>query len=395
MSRRATPCSRFAPRAIATALVTICAVWFGAPAAAHPEGFSGLRVVVEPGAVRLEATIHTRDLDRWFPPRSFPDYVVGVCRGFEREAPDLYAVEIDGSAASPRNARAFLLEPGLIQIDLDYGAPAAPRNLSVEFLRFAKLPRGHAQYVTVDDARRPPPPGGKPRTLLHDRIDADSPASALDLPPPPPAATTGPATAPAAGPAADAEPPPPEVRINFFTDGVRHILGGYDHLLFVAALLLACRTFREATTIITFFTVAHSVTLGLSAMNLVRIDGRLIEVGIAATIVFVAVENLVRRPPLAWRCGLTTFFGLIHGLGFARDVKEKLASDRFADIVGPLVKFSAGVETGHLTLVFLALPLLLWAKRRTPTFDRVAAPGLSLVIAGFGAFWLVGRLLWE
>ena len=141
------------------------------------------------------------------------------------------------------------------------------------------------------------------------------------------------------------------------------------------------------------FTLAHSVTLALSAMKLVNISGDIIEPAIAATIVVVAVENLIHRPKLAWRCVITLFFGMIHGLGFAKDLREKLASDSFAEIVWPLVKFSAGVEAGHLTLVAIALPVLLWVKRREPRFDKFAVPAMCGVICAVGAFWLVTRVM--
>jgi hypothetical protein len=171
-------------------------------------------------------------------------------------------------------------------------------------------------------------------------------------------------------------------------------MGGYDHLLFVAALLLACRTFREAATIITFFTVAHSITLTLAALDLVRLSGGIIEPAIAATIVFVAVENLAHRPRLGWRCAITFFFGLIHGLGFASDLREMLPGSTFGQVVAPLLKFSAGVETGHLALVALALPLLLLMKQKAPRVDRYFSPGMSALISVIGAFWLVTRV-WQ
>ncbi len=169
-------------------------------------------------------------------------------------------------------------------------------------------------------------------------------------------------------------------------------MGGYDHLLFVAALLLACRTLREAATIVTFFTVAHCITLTLAALDLVRLSGGIVEPAIAATIVFVAVENLVYRPRLGWRCAITFFFGLIHGLGFAGFLRDMLPGSTFDQVAGPLLKFSAGVEAGHLTLVVIALPLLLLIKRKAPGFDRYFSVAMSGVIALVGAFWLVTRV---
>lgn len=388
---------RFAT-SVASLLVILLTMGLAPSASAHPEGFSGALIIVGTQSVKVEVTIHTRDLDAWFPPLQFTDYVDGVCRGFEKQAPDLYEVQLNYSPAKLESAKAFLVEPGLIQIDLVYPYERELESLKVEFLQFRKLPRGHQQYLVVTDDRGAAF-NADPYRLLVDVINIDQPNSAKDIPPsrfPTTLPTTGPTTGPATLPAGFNPGPPPETetRVNWFMDGLGHILRGLDHLLFVAALLLVCRNFKEAATIVTFFTVAHSVTLALSAMKLVNISGDIIEPAIAATIVVVAIENLVHKPKLAWRCAITFFFGLIHGLGFAKDLREKLASDQFSEIVWPLLQFSAGVEAGHLSLVAIALPLLLWTKRTEPRFDRLAVPAACGVISAIGVFWLVTRV-WE
>jgi len=388
------------PRWIPALVIALLLAGLTRSASAHPEGFSQVLIIVGPASVKLEATIHTRDLEDWFPPRQFLDYVKGVCEGFEKQAAELYEVQLNYGASKLASSKAFLAEPGLIQIDLIYPYDGPLEMLKVEFLQFRKLPRGHQQYIVVTDDRGAAF-GEDPYRLLYDTIDLSQPMSAKEIPPsrwpataPATAPSTGAATMPAPVPASPGPPPELENRVNFFLYGVEHILTGWDHLLFVAALLVVCRNFREAATIVTFFTVAHSITLALSAMRLVNIGAELIEPAIAATIVFVAVENLFHRPKLAWRCVITLFFGLIHGLGFAKELREKLASDSFSEIVWPLLQFSAGVETGHLTLVGVALPLLIWFKRRKPSFDRVAMPALSVLIGLMGTYWLVTRV-WE
>lgn len=363
---------------------------------AHDEGFSGLLVAIEDDSVRFECTIHTRDLGGWFPRTEQPDYEANVAKQLQQIAGTVYDVQLMNAPASLSSANAFVAEPGLIQLTLRYSHPGEPELLKLEFLHFDKLPPGHVQWLIVED-HRGINEGVKPAKLLEDTITRKQPMSAKEIPP-----SRRPATVPATasvgtGAATTAVTPPVpepmmESRINYFAYGLEHILFGADHLLFIAALLLVCRTFKEAATIVTFFTIAHSITLALSAMRIVNISPDIIEPAIAATILFVAVENLAHRPKLAWRCVITLFFGLIHGLGFAKDLREKLQSDSFADLVWPLVKFSAGVEVGHLALVALALPLLLWAKRGVPTFDRFAVPALSAVISVFGAIWLVGRI---
>jgi hydrogenase/urease accessory protein HupE len=374
---------------LAAAAVLLLAV----PAAAHPEGFSGLKVDLEPGEVRASLTLHTRDMGNWFPPRAYPNYVEDVCRAMERMGPGLLDVRLNDVRVPPSSVRASSPETGMIRVDLTYPYPpgVAVETLWVASPQIVRLPRGHTQLLLVEDRRALAPGQATGPTILQDDLDAERTGAAVDVPPAPGGA---PATRPSSRPADStrAASNAGARRTNFFLLGVRHIVGGYDHLLFVAALLLACRTFREAATIITFFTVAHSITLTLAALDLVRLRSAIIEPAIAATILFVAAENLAHRPRLGWRCAITFFFGLIHGLGFASDLRQMLPGSSFRQVVSPLLKFSAGVETGHLALVALALPLLLLMKRKAPRVDRYFSPVTSGAISVIGAFWLVTRV---
>lgn len=368
---------------------------WSAPAAAHPEGFSGLKVDLEPGEVRASLTLHTRDMGNWFPPRAYPNYVEDVCRAMERTAAELLDVRLDDVPVPPTSAKAWSPETGMIRVDLAYRYPSAgaPQFLWVASPQIRRLPRGHTQLLLVEDRRRLAPGQEAGPTVLQDDLTAEWTGSEVEVPSLPGAV---PSTRPSSRPAdpARASTPAGGSRTNFIRLGVEHITGGYDHLLFVAALLLACRTLREAATIVTFFTVAHCITLTLAALDLVRLGGGIVEPAIAATIVFVAVENLAHRPPLGWRCAITFFFGLIHGLGFAGDLRDMLPGSTFGQVAGPLLKFSAGVEAGHLALVALALPILLLMKQKAPRFDRYFSPSVSGVISMVGAFWLVTRV-WE
>jgi hydrogenase/urease accessory protein HupE len=351
------------------------------PARGHPEGFSGLAIDTEPAQVRVRITLYTRDLTNWFPAEMYPNYVPDVCRTLERQGPDILAVQLNGIQVAPSRVKAFPRAVGILQVEWLYPAPPGElKSLSVENKTFDKLSAGLIQPVSVEDRRSLPAGSTAPARRLGDAtLDLDSPLYMLDpVPPPLPVG----------------QPMPPQKRQSgrgFFLAGVRHILTGYDHLLFVAALLLACRTLREAVTIITFFTVAHSITLTLAAMDVIRLSSRIVEPAIAATIFFVAVENLVHQPRLQVRCAITFFFGLIHGLGFASDLREMFQETSFAQIILPLLKFSAGVETSHLMLVALALPLLLYL-RRFRAFDRAFVAGGSVAISLVGAYWLVTRL---
>jgi hydrogenase/urease accessory protein HupE len=175
----------------------------------------------------------------------------------------------------------------------------------------------------------------------------------------------------------------------FFKLGVEHILTGYDHLLFLAALLLRGGAFLSLFKIITAFTIAHSITLALAVLGVVTIPARIVEPAIAASIVWVALENLLRKdvPPHRW---LVSFcFGLVHGFGFASAIEPlKLPAGRLALA---LLGFNLGVETGQAFVVVLLLPLLLWMRGSAWELRIVRAA--SLGVAAFGLVWLVERLV--
>jgi hydrogenase/urease accessory protein HupE len=186
-------------------------------------------------------------------------------------------------------------------------------------------------------------------------------------------------------------PPLPGFRA-YLRLGVEHILTGVDHLLFLLGLLVACRRLRTVAGVVTCFTVAHSVTLALAALGVVTLPGRVVEPLIAATIVFVGVENLVRGDEPKGRWLLTFAFGLVHGLGFAAALQQIGLGANGTSIVGPLVAFNLGVELGQLA-VAVPLLVLLWKLRAVPAFARHGARAVSLIVVGFGIVWLVQRLV--
>jgi hydrogenase/urease accessory protein HupE len=181
--------------------------------------------------------------------------------------------------------------------------------------------------------------------------------------------------------------------VDMVTLGVHHIFTGFDHLAFLVALLLLAATtprpLRATLLTVTAFTVAHSITLIAGALGWVTLPAQLVESVIAASIVWVAIENLlVRRAP--WRWPLVFLFGLVHGLGFASMLVPFLPAD---GVVVPLLAFNLGVEIGQLAVVAVALPLLAWLAGRWPdAYRRVVVRGGSLIIGALGALWLVERL---
>jgi hypothetical protein len=193
--------------------------------------------------------------------------------------------------------------------------------------------------------------------------------------------------------------------LDFFRTGVWHIWTGFDHILFLCALLLpavlefrggrwqAVATFRRAfldvASIVTAFTVAHSITLSLAVLGYIALPSRLIESAIAASVVVAALNNLY--PLIERRLWIVAFaFGLVHGLGFA-NVLTDLALPKPALAVS-LVSFNLGVEAGQLAIVAAFLPLA-YLSRRSWLYPRLALGAGSFSIAAVASLWLIERSL--
>ena len=192
---------------------------------------------------------------------------------------------------------------------------------------------------------------------------------------------------------------PPGRLWTFFELGVEHILGGYDHLLFLIALLVAVRGLRSLAWVVTAFTLAHSVTLALAALELVSLPGRFVELAIALSIVYVAAENLMKLEKRSlWLEAF--FFGLLHGLGFAGFLGEALQGE--TELGLPLVGFNLGVEVGQLLVVVpLAFAFALVARFRRRGVDQDEEPArlvptaagrlTSAAIVVVGLYWFAER----
>ncbi len=178
---------------------------------------------------------------------------------------------------------------------------------------------------------------------------------------------------------------------DFLVMGVRHIWTGYDHLLFLFGLLIVTRNFASSVKIITCFTIAHSITLAVATLSLIKIPGRFVEPMIAASIVYVGIENLFRGDDPKGRWLLTLGFGLIHGFGFASVLKEFGVGANGTSIAVPLVAFNLGVELGQIAIAAIVLPLI-WKLRTYPMFVARCVPACSVLVALLGSYWFVERI---
>ena len=261
------------------------------------------------------------------------------------------AQDVDGNSADGddgvRMAIAFERMPGSI--------------LTVRSSVPARLARGHRQLLTVR--------GAESHALARRMLDASAPTVDIAL-------DEGRAPSTAAG--------------SFLALGVRHILGGFDHLIFLAALLLGVRRLGSVIRIVTAFTAAHSLTLSLAVLGIVQVPAAVVEPLIAASIVFVGLENLLRgQMDSRWK--LTFAFGLVHGFGFAGALQE-LGVGGGTGIAVPLGLFNAGVEAGQLGVVVLLWPLIRQLNTRPGLRTRLA-PACSLLVVAAGTYWILERTL--
>jgi hypothetical protein len=191
-------------------------------------------------------------------------------------------------------------------------------------------------------------------------------------------------------------PTPPATRAavawQYLRFGFTHILpNGLDHILFVVGLFLLSLRWRPLLMQISAFTLAHSITLGLTMYGVVSLPARLVEPMIAVSIVYVAVENLLTTELKPWRVALVFSFGLLHGMGFAGVLRDVgLPRPQF---LTALLAFNAGVEAGQLTVVALAFGAVAYWRRNHPVYRRLVVQPVSVGISLIGLFWTLQRAL--
>jgi len=174
--------------------------------------------------------------------------------------------------------------------------------------------------------------------------------------------------------------------------GFTHIVPkGLDHMLFVLGIYLLSGRARTVLCQVSAFTVAHSITLGLSIYGLVAVSPKVVEPMIAISIAYVAIENLLLKELKSWRVALVFAFGLLHGMGFAGALKE-IGLPR-SEFLTALLTFNVGVEAGQLSVIGMAFVLVGWhCAHRDWYRSRIVVPA-SALIACTAVYWTVERLL--
>ncbi|NOU23377.1 MAG: HupE/UreJ family protein [Methyloglobulus sp.] len=343
---------------------------------AHPPGLSSADITLKPEGLATKITFAVQDIEAFVPMDSDQDAEV---TGLERDAakPGIVKLVTDEISLKVDGKETQTITPGSVAFDnqnnatvdlLFAGTPHS--SVAVESKFLSRLPPGHKQYVTIkaSDGREL---GKKMLTQKSASFEATLQNSSAQT---------------------EVKEPSSSTFVDFLKLGIEHILTGYDHLLFLFSLLVVTRNFWPAIKIITFFTIAHSITLALAGLNVVDIPSSIVEPLIAVTIIYVGLENIFRGDKVSTkqRCMLTFFFGLIHGFGFASVLREMGISSIETGILVPLFSFNLGVELGQITVASLILPLLWWIHRQENLSQKLVPVG-SILTCMAGGYWLFER----
>ncbi len=352
-------------------LMTLSFVAFAPGLIAHDPGLSSVTLRVYPTNIDAELTFAIGDVENLVPldadrngkvsPEEFASGRARLAQLFK----DAFQVAIDEAPLPPAEPQLKLDESNaeiLMHFDRSPGSMLTAKSAFLD-----RLPPGHRQYFSVQD--------NLGKAIIERLLDKNDNTVRFEL-----SALNH-----------SSDNPAPQSFGGFLLLGIEHILTGYDHLLFLFALLLVSGNFLSSFKIITCFTIAHSVTLALATLNVVQIPSRIVEPLIAASIVYVGVENLASKGAPQGRWLLTFAFGLVHGFGFATVLRELGVASDTRSVAMPLLSFNLGVEIGQIVIAAIILPVV-WRLRKHPGFVRRWIPACSVAVALAGAFWFIQRI---
>jgi len=357
------PCLRKKLFWIGWVSVLACAV-----ARAHQPGLSTVFVDLGTNRLAAELVLAWQELEDAVPldgnhDRILSDDELAAAKArLIRLAEGALSFESDGrmlSLKAPPEVRRDTNDATGIHFQLTFELPPT-QILTITSDIIAELQRGHSQIVTVRRAGV---------TLLETVLERNKPTVEVPL-------------------AQLQEQKGASPVRQFLVLGIEHIITGWDHLAFLFGLLVVGGKLRDAVKIITSFTLAHSLTLALATLNIINIPSRIVEPLIAASIVYVGFENIV-RDNFSKRWMLTFAFGLVHGCGFASVLREMGIGTHGTSVVTPLVCFNVGVETGQLAIAAIMLPLI-WKLK--PAFPKRWLPATSVGLIVIGSYFLVQRV---
>jgi hydrogenase/urease accessory protein HupE len=334
---------------------------------AHPVPFSYLDVKVQPGTIDVFLVAHVFDLAHDLeitPPETLLEPgVVAERAGAIRSllAPRLQ-LAADGRALTPEWSQSppeILTDRQSLRLNVRYSVGAAPGILALSTTMFPYDP-SHQTFVNFYE-----------RDALTTQVILDRGHAQFEY-------------------FSGARQGVMAVVRRFVPAGIHHILIGPDHLLFLFGLLLLGGTVRRLMVVVTSFTIAHSITLSLAALNIVIPPARLIEPAIALSIVYVGADNILSEGGRDVRAWIALTFGFIHGFGFANVLREMDLPSRA--LGWSLFSFNLGVEIGQLFVVVAVASAIGALRSRSERAGRQLVFAGSIVVIIAGAFWFVQRV---
>jgi len=344
--------------------VAVSLVWVK-PASAHPVPFSYVDVRLEPEAFDVSLVVHIFDLahDLGVDPAELllqPDVAAGRAGAMAALLEPRLGLTSNTRALRPEwSAPEVLSERQSIRMHLRYRTAESPGTVTIDALLFPYDPN-HQTFLNIYE-------GGS----LRSQAILDRGRTRFEY-------------------FAGTRQGVFAVVRKFVPAGIHHILIGPDHLLFLIGLLLLGGTIRQLAFVVTSFTVAHSITLSLAALNIVTPPARVIEPAIALSIVYVGADNLLVRGGRDVRAWIALTFGFIHGFGFANVLREMDLPSRA--LGWSLFSFNLGVEIGQLLVVAAVASAFGVLRSRSEWAGRQLAVGGSLVVIAAGAFWFIQRV---
>jgi hydrogenase/urease accessory protein HupE len=346
-------------------LILVALLLAASPASAHPVPFSYLDVQLQPAALDVSLVAHIYDLGhdmKVAPIEQLLDPTLVEQRERAMQAMLTPRLELfaDGRRLTPEwGATEVLRDRQSLRFHLRYPVASAPGTIALSTVMFPYDPM-HQTFINVYEGE-----------TLTSQMIVDAKHPHIDY-------FAGTRQGVAA------------VIRKFVPAGVHHILIGPDHLLFLVGLLLLGGSIRQLLIVVTSFTIAHSITLSLAALNIVTPPARLIEPAIALSIVYVGADNILAQGGRDVRGWIAFTFGFIHGFGFANVLREMDLPPRA--LGWSLFSFNIGVEIGQLFVVVLVASAFAMLRAKSEWSRRHLAFAGSIVVIAAGAFWFVQRV---
>jgi hydrogenase/urease accessory protein HupE len=336
-----------------------------APAAAHPVPFTYLDVRVEERSIGVGLVIHMfdlgHDLDVQPPERLLePDVLSAHADAITALVKSRLRLQANGQAIEGEwSAPVVLADRQSVELRARFDVAATPGTVLVQALMFPYDPV-HQTFVNFYERGSIATQAILDRARTSVAFFTSSPRGVVAL--------IG----------------------RFVPTGVRHILAGADHLIFLFGLLLLGGTLRHLALIVTAFTLAQAVTLALAALNIVTPSLRFVEPGIALSIVYIGADNLMVRGGRDVRAWIAAAFGFIHGFGFASVLRELNLSRPATG--WSVLSFNLGVEIAQLAVVFTVALMLAALRSRSETAGRRLTFVGSILVIATGTVWFIQRV---